>query len=163
LEEIHAPFCLSGEKAVILLKIEEIQQAKLVELGWRYGQFYCGGYVAGQMIMSVFMNRVKCGWGNHLDVMTKVLPFAAENELPPLIYPGVWDGNFVKLLHVVTGVFDGSIADMSKGSLYFADLNKIERPWFQEKIVDPIKEDGPTAGQRQHPIVANINSLSFFR
>jgi hypothetical protein len=80
-------------------------------------------------------------------------------ELPPLVYPSAWDGNFVKLLHVVSGVFDGSIPDMSKGALYFCDLNKIERTWFKEKIVDSTKDDG----QRQHPIVACMNSLSFFR
>jgi len=146
-----------------MLKIEDVQQAKLVELGWRYGQSYGGGYVAGQMVMSVFMNRIKCGWGSHLNVMTNITPFAAELELPPLVYPSAWDGNFVKLLHVVTGVFDGSIPDMSKGALYFGDLTRIERPWFQEKIIDPIKQDGPQAGQRQHAIVANQNSLSFFR
>lgn len=151
------------EKAVALLKVEDLQQSLLVSLGWRYGQLYTGGYLAGQMVMSVFMNRIKCGWGSHFDVLTKILPFAAENELPPLVYPNVWDGNFIKLLHIVTGVFDGSVADLSKGALYFADLTRIERSWFQEKIIDPIKEDGPTAGQRQHPIVANINSLSFFR
>jgi hypothetical protein len=146
-----------------MLKIEDLQQAKLVELGWRYGQSYGGGYVSGQMVMSVFMNRIKCGWGNHLNVMTNVLPFAAEMELPPLVYPSAWDGNFVKLLHVVSGVFDGSVPDMSKGALYFCDLNKIERPWFQTHIVDPVKAEGPQAGLRQHPIVANQNSLSFFQ
>ena len=142
-----------------MLKIEDVQQAKIIELGWRYGQSYGGGYISGQMVMSVFMNRVKCGWGNHLNVMTNILPFAAEMELPPLVYPSAWDGNFVKLLHVVSGVFDGSIPDMSKGALYFCDLNKIERTWFKEKIVDSTKDDG----QRQHPIVACMNSLSFFR
>jgi hypothetical protein len=87
----------------------------------------------------------------------------AENELPPLVFPNVWDGSFVKLLHVVEGVYEGSATDLSKGALYWADLNRIERPWFKEKIVDPIKEDGPNAGERQHAIVANMNSLSFFR
>jgi hypothetical protein len=83
----------------------------------------------------------------------------AENELPPLEFPGVWEGNFVKLLHIVDGVFDGSIPDMSKGAIYWADLTRIERPWFREKIITPIKDNG----LRQHPIVANQNSLSFFR
>jgi hypothetical protein len=146
-----------------VLKIEEIQKTKLVEIGWSFGQSYGGGHLAGQMIMHVIANRVRCGWGTWLDVITKVPYFMAENQLPPLEFPSVWNGSFVKLLHVVDGVFDGSVPDISKGALYWADLTRIERPWFQAKIIDPIKEDGPQAGQRQHAIVANMNSLSFFR
>jgi hypothetical protein len=146
-----------------MLKIEDVQKTKLVEIGWRFGQMYSGGYVSGQMIMHVIANRVRCGWGPWLDVIQKVPQFMAENELPPLEFPSVWNGSFMKLLHVVDGVFDGSLPDMSKGALYFADLNKIERSWFKTKILDPVKEDGPSVGQRQHPIVANVNSLSFFR
>jgi hypothetical protein len=87
----------------------------------------------------------------------------AENELPPLVFPNVWDGSFVKLLHVVEGVYEGSATDLSKGALYWCDLNRIERPDFKTRIIDPIKVDGPNAGERQHPLVANLNSLSFFR
>jgi hypothetical protein len=111
------------------------------------------------MVMHVLANRVRTGWGTWFDVLQKVPQFMAENELPPLEFPGVWEGNFVKLLHIVDGVFDGSIPDMSKGAIYWADLTRIERPWFREKIITPIKDNG----LRQHPIVANQNSLSFFR
>jgi hypothetical protein len=146
-----------------MLKIEEFYKSHLLTLAWRFGQSYTGGYLAGQMIMATLANRQRCGWGSWGDVIEKVPMYMAENELPPLKFPSGWDGSFVKLQHVVDGVFDGSIPDMSKGALYWGDLNRIERPWFKEKVVDPIKEDGPTAGQRQHPIVANMNSLSFFR
>jgi hypothetical protein len=146
-----------------MLKLEDMQKSKLVEIGWRFSQSYSGGHLAAQMIMSTIANRQRCGWGPWFTVLTKVPDYMAENEMPPLEYPNVWEGSFVKLLHIVDGVFDGSIPDMSKGSLYWADLNKIERPWFKNKIIDPIKEDGPQIGQRQHPLVANINSLSFFR
>jgi hypothetical protein len=142
-----------------LLKIEDLQKAKLVELAWRFGQSYNGGYLAGQMVMSTLANRVRAGWGSWLDVIERVPNFMAENELPPLKYPGVWEGNFVKLLHVVDGVFDGSALDLSKGALYWGDLNKIERPWFRDKIVDAVNAEG----LRQHPRVADMNSLAFFR
>jgi hypothetical protein len=146
-----------------LLKVEDIHKSLLVSVGWQFGQSYSGGYVAGQMIMATIANRVRAGWGPWLDVINRIPAFMAENELPPLVFPGVWEGNFVKLLHVVEGVYEGSAMDLSKGALYWADLNRIERPWFKKNIVDAIKTDGPNAGERQHPLVANINSLSFFR
>lgn len=147
------------EEGSHILKIEDIQQTKLVEIGWRFNQSYYGGHIGAQMIMHCLANRYKSGWGPWLDIIAKVPQFMAENELPELTFPNQWDGNFVKVLHLVSGVFDGSIPDLSKGALYWADLNRIERPWFKSRIVDPIKENG----QREHPIVATINSLTFFR
>ena len=146
-----------------MLKIEDFQKSKLIELAWRFGQSYGGGYLAGQMVMGALANRYRAGWGSWLEIVERVPTFMAENELPPLVWPSIWEGNFVKLLHVVDGVFDNSVIDLSKGALYWADLNKIERPWFKAKIMDAVSEEGLTAGQRQHPIVANMNSLSFFR
>jgi len=146
-------------EGIHILKIEDIQKSVLVSLGWRFGQSYTGGYLAGQMVMSTLANRVRSGWGNWLEVLEKVPFFMAENELPPLKYPNIWDGNFVKLLHVVEGVFDGSAADLSKGALYWADLTRIERPWF----VNLMEATNEETGMRQHPIVASMNSLTFFR
>lgn len=146
-----------------MLKVEDLQKSKLIELAVRFGQSYGGGYVAGQMIMSTLANRFRAGWGSWLEIVERVPTFMAENELPPLIWPNIWEGSFVKLLHVVDGVFDNSVVDLSKGALYWGDLNKIERPWFQDKIVSAVSTEGLTAGQRQHPLIANLNSLSFFR
>ena len=147
-----------------MLRIEDLQQSLLVSVGWRFGQSYGGGHLAAQMVMSTIANRVRAGFGNWFDVIHKIPNFMAEKELPPDVpFPTVWDGSFVKLLHVVGGVFEGSATDLSKGALYFCDLNRIERPDFKAKIIDPIKMDGPNAGERQHPIVACMNSLSFFR
>jgi hypothetical protein len=148
----------------VLLKVEDIHKAKLVETGWRFGQSYGGGYLAGQMVMAVLANRVRTGFcSSWFDVINRIPAFMAEKELPPLEFPSVWDGSFVKLLHIVEGVYEGAATDLSKGALYWADLNKIERPEFKARIIDPIKLDGPNAGERQHPLVANLNSLSFFR
>ena len=142
-----------------MLKVEEMHKAKLVEIGWSFGQTYGGGYIPGQMVMSTLANRVRAGFGQWFDVINKIPAFMAENEIPPLVFPSLWDGSFIKLLHVVEGVYEGSATDLSKGALYWCDLNRIERPWFKEKIVDALKD----SGERQHPIVANMNSLSFFR
>ena len=142
-----------------MLKIEDLQKAKLVELAWRFGQSYNGGYIAGQMVMSTLANRHRAGWGSWLEIVDRVPNFMAENELPPLTWPGVWEGNFVKLLHVVDGVFDGSATDLTHGALYWGDLNRIERPWFQERIIDAVGEDG----MRAHPRVADMSSLSFWK
>ena len=142
-----------------MLKTEDMQKSKLVELGWRFGQAYAGGYIAGQMVMSAIANRQRAGWGNWFEVIEKVPFFMAEEELPPLKFPNVWDGNFVKLLHIVDGVFDGSAMDMSKGALYWADLQRVERSWFKNLMFATNEE----TGMKQHPIVASMNSLTFFK
>jgi hypothetical protein len=77
----------------------------------------------------------------------------AENELPPLVFPSVWDPAFVKLLHAVEGVMDGSAPDLTKGALYFGDLARIERSWFMEKVVHG----------ENHARVASMNGLNFWR
>ncbi len=146
-----------------MLKHDHLIQSKLVETGWRFGQVYGGGHLPGQMVMSALANRVRKGWGSWLHVLQGVPDFMAENEMPPLVYPiNVWDSNFVKLLHAVEGIYDGSAQDLTKGALFFADLTKIERGWFQEHIISAM-DFGMNAELRLHPIVSNMNSLTFFK
>ena len=143
-----------------MLKQDQYIQGKLVEMGWRFSQSYIGaGHIAGQMIMQTLANRVRCGWGSWLQIIDRVPAFMAEKELPPLVHPSVWDAGFIKLLHAVDGIYDGSVPDLSKGALYWCDLSRIENPWYKEKIVDAIDQDG----LRRHPIIANMNGLCFFR
>jgi hypothetical protein len=143
-----------------MLKQDDFNKAKLVEMGWRFGQSYGGGYLAGQMVMSTIANRARCGWGSWLDCMQRVPLYMAESELPPLVYPSVWEGAFVKLLHAVEGIYEGSITDLSKGALYWGDLGKIERDWFKTKIIDAVNAE---TGLRVHQRVADMNSLSFWK
>ena len=103
-------------------------------------------------------NRVRCGWGNWLQVIDGIPTFMAENELPELKHPSVWEPAFVKLLHAVDGIYDGSATDLSHGGLFWGELNHIERPWFREKIIAARKEDGAP----QHARVSDMNSLSFW-
>jgi hypothetical protein len=83
----------------------------------------------------------------------------AENVMPALEHPTIWQPDFVKLLHAIDGIYDGSTKDLSNGALYWGDLNHIERTWFKELI----GAENPDTGLRQHPMVSNINSLSFFK
>lgn len=146
-----------------MLKQDDFIKAKLVELGWRFSQSYGGGHLAGQLVMHVLANRFRTGWGSWLSILDRVPVFMAEKELPKLEYPSVWEPVFVKLLHVVDGVYDGSTPDLSKGALYWGDLGKIESSWFLEKIVQAKKEDQNGDLVPVHPRVNDMNSLSFWR
>ncbi len=82
-------------------------KSQLVSYGWRYGQLYGGGHLAGTLVMQALANRVRRGFGSYLQVLESVPLYMAEHEMPPLKYPSLWEPNFVKLLHAV----DYSIAD----------------------------------------------------
>ena len=149
-----------------MLKQDLYVQAKLVEYGWRFGQSYGGGHIAGQMVMHALANRVRLGWGSWLRILDTVPEYMALNELPPLVHPAIWEPTFIKLLSAVDGIFDGSASDMTRGAhsenktgaLYFGALNKIERPWFKNLI----SAINPVTGQRIHQRIADMNCLSFW-
>lgn len=148
-----------------MLKQDDYIKGKLVEMGWRFGQSYpgAGGHIAGEMVMQTLANRVRVGWGSWLQVLDRLPNFMAENELPPLEHPSIWEPNFIKLLHVVDGVFDGSIPDKSKGALYWGDLARIERPWFLEKIVQGMTVNFEGVEIPAHQRVACMNGLNFWK
>lgn len=146
-----------------MLKQDDYIKAHLVNLGWRFGQSYGSGHVAGEMVMQTLANRVRIGWGSWLKVIDTVSLFMAENEIPRLEHPSVWEPSFVKLLHKVDGVFDGSIPDLSKGALYWGDLAKIERPWFLEKIVQAKTLNFEGVEVPAHSRVACMNGLNFWK
>ena len=153
-----------------MLSQDKFIQAQLVSYGWRYGQLYGGGHLAGTLVMQALANRVRRGFGSYLQVLESVPNYMAEHEMPPLKYPSLWEPNFVKLLHAVEGIYSGSATDMTLGAtmidnkprtggLYFGLLNKIERPWFKTQIIDAIN---PLNGLRLHNRVADLNCLSFW-
>lgn len=146
-----------------MLKQDDYIKGRLVEMGWRFSQSYVGtGHIAGEMIMQCLANRVRNGWGNWLRIIDTIPDFMAENQLPPLVHPPVWEPTFVKLLQTVDGIFDGSVHDKSKGAQYWADLSKIERSWFLEKIVRATKLDQNGCSIPVHARVANTNGLTFW-
>jgi hypothetical protein len=126
-------------------------KAQLVTVGWRYGREY-GGHLAACMVMSCLMNRVRLGWGTLLEVLDRIPNFAATEEAPTGT-PAIWSPEFVRLLHEVEAIYDGS-QDHSKGAVYWADLRFVTTPFFKDKIL---------ADQEHHPRVLEMNTLACFR
>lgn len=84
--------------------------------------------------MSCVANRSRLGWGSLLECLTSVPLYDAEIEQPRLVFPSIWDPTFVRLLHEVGPIKDGSL-DPAKGGLYWADSRRITNPWFKDKII----------------------------
>lgn len=134
-----------------MLRQDDFQKSQLVLTGWRHGKEY-GGHLAACMIMSCLANRVRLGWGNWLEVLDRIPLYAAQKEMPTGT-PEIWEPNFVRLLHEVEGIYDGS-NDYSKGALYWCDTRRIETDFFKDKIV---------ARREEHPRVCDMNTLTLFR
>ena len=133
-----------------MLRQDDYQKSMLVLIGWRWGREY-GGHLAPCMIMSVLGNRVRAGWGNWLEVLDRIYAFSAQLEMP-LGTPEIWEPGFVRLLHEVEPIWDGS-KDHSNGALYWCDTRRIEREWFKDKILN---------SPEQHPRIANMGTLTLF-
>ena len=135
-----------------MLRQDDFQKSQLVLTGWRHGQFY-GGHLAPCMVMSCLANRQRLGWGTWLEILDSIPKYAATIEQPTGT-PSIWEPNFVRLLHEVESIFDGS-RDYANGAVYWADTAKpITNPWFQEKILGNLQD---------HPKVGDMNSLMLFR
>lgn len=97
------------------------------------------------------MNRVKKGWGTVLEVIDHIPNFAATTDVPTGT-PSMWEPGFIKLLHEVEGIYDGT-QDYVKEAVYWCDSRRVETPFFQNKIL----------GNPDHPRVVDMNTLSFYR
>lgn len=121
--------------------------------GWRQAHEY-GGHLPACMVMSCLSNRVRLGWGTWLEVLNRIPAFSAVKEQPNReIFPSVWEPSFVRLLHEVEAIYDGS-QDYSKGAVYWCDLRYVETPFFKEKIL---------GGLGEHARVCDMNTLVCFR
>jgi hypothetical protein len=135
-----------------LLRQDDYLKSHLVLQGWRWGKEY-GGHLAACMVMSCVANRVRLGWGNWLEMIDRIPQYAAQQDIPTGT-PSIWEPNFVRLLHEVESIFDGSGTDYAKGGLYWADLRRVDTDFFRTKIL---------GAPEQHPRVADMNSLVIFR
>ncbi len=137
-----------------MLRQDDYQKAQLVTVGWRWGREYGGGHMATCLVMGCLMNRVRLGWGSVLEVLDRIPNYAAipANEIPGGT-PSVWEPNFVRLLHEVEGIFDGT-QDPSKGAVYWCDLRRVTTPFFKDKIL---------AYPEEHPRLVDMNTLVCFR
>jgi hypothetical protein len=94
------------------------------------------------MIGSIIANRVRKGWGNWLEVIDRIPRFAAIKEMP-VVMPEVWSPLFVKFLHEVDAIYDGSKNYASfktqdgtpVDALYWCDSRFIETDYFRDKII----------------------------
>lgn len=137
-----------------MLRQDDFLKGQIALEAWRQTLEY-GGHLAAVMVMGCIMNRVRLGWGSHLDVLSGIPNSSARNVEPNRDrFPSIWEPNFVRLLHEIDSQFDGSGVDLSKGALYWADLRYVERDWFKDKILG--RSD-------LHSRIADMNSLVFFK
>jgi hypothetical protein len=135
-----------------MVRQDDYVKALVVTECWRQGKDF-GNHQIPTIIAGCLANRVRLGWGSWLDVLKKIPNFSAVLVQPNRdLLPDIWEPNFVKLLHNIDGIYDGSIADPAMGGIYWADLSKgkagITNQWFQEKIIDspahlPCANQGP--------------------
>lgn len=133
-----------------MLRQDDYQKAKLVETGWRWGKDY-GGHLGACIIMSCIMNRVRAGWGTTIEMLDKIPNYAATTETPTGT-PSIWEPSFVRLLHEVEAIFDGT-QDYAKGALYWCDTRDVTTPFFKERIL------GDSATHRR---IMEMNTLACF-
>jgi hypothetical protein len=133
-----------------MLRQDDFQKSQLALTGWRWGKPY-GGHLASCMVMSCLMNRVRLGWGTTLEVLDRIPNYAAVTDMPTGT-PSIWEPEFVRLLHEVGPIFDGS-QDYSKGALYWCDTRVVETTFFKDKILGDID---------RHKRVMEMNTLALF-
>jgi len=142
-----------------MLRQDDWHKAKLVTVGWQHGKEY-GGHLASCMVMSVIANRVRRGWGNWSQVIDRIPTFAAVKDMPTGT-PEIWEPEFIRLLHEVDAIYDGTknyaqskrLDGTLVDAMYWADLRHIETDFFKEKIM----------GQNiMHPRVVDMNTLVLF-
>jgi hypothetical protein len=134
-----------------LLRQDDFAASQLVLFGWNRGKEY-GGHQAACLIMSCISNRVRLGWGSLLEVLEQSYKYDAELDPPKLVYPSLWQPDFVRLLHEVGPIKEGS-NDPAKGGLYWADSRRITNPWFIEKIL---------GDSHTHKRVGDMNTLNIY-
>lgn len=133
-----------------ILRQDDFLRSQLVLTMWQWGSPY-GGHLAACMVGCCLMNRVRLGWGSLLEVLDRIPNFAATTEMPTGT-PSIWEPQFVRLLHEVEGIYDGT-QDYTKGALYWCDTRNVDTPFFKNKIL---------ADNTMHRRIAEMNTLAFF-
>lgn len=87
-----------------------------------------------------------------MDILADA-PNKAGSDMDDTEIPNLWEPNFVRLLHEVESIFDGSM-DHAKGALYYCDSTKIDNTWFRERILDHLDE---------HPKIGQMDTLMLFQ
>lgn len=106
-------------------------------------------------VLFVIRNRYRAGWqgGNWLALVQNADSISAC--IYPPSKPDLSNLDFRKALATVDDIYSGFAADLlTEGALYYGELNKIENPWFLEKICRDLEN---------HPMVATVGNVSFFK
>lgn len=138
---------------------ENYIKAKLVDVAVREA-YASGSWDTMRAVAQVMANRVNAGWGDWKKVLDSSAEYVGTVRDAPQFNPS--DMLFRQMLALIDDVYYGTADDSllnftdSRGSnvaLYYADLNDLNRPWFQEHILsDP----------KGHPRLAQAHPLTFF-
>jgi hypothetical protein len=131
-------------------RFQSVITAELALTAWRYGKDY-GSHQAMVLIAHTIANRYRRGWGPFLQIIQSIPRYSSTLE-QPMGYPDSWDRSFLKLLTDIDAIVEGTAKDPTNGSLFWADLAKIDNPWFLTNI----------CRNPEHARVADMNSLTFF-
>lgn len=138
---------------------ENFIKAKLLEFAAREAYQY-GGTVAMCAVAQVIYNRVQGGWGEWLHVIDTADKYAGTASDGVKLDPK--DMTFRRMLMLIDDIYFGTADDSSVNiptqegnmkSLYYANLNDLNRPWFRENILSNLNA---------HPCLATVGPLSFF-
>ena len=110
-------------------------------------------------VAQVLANRVKAGWhgGDWMSVIEN-----APNHVGTVVHQShkvsAKDLGFRDLLRKIDDVYygvadDSNVNQPEASSLYYAQLNKVNRQWFRLNILDDLEN---------HPRLAQVGPLTFF-
>lgn len=138
---------------------ENYVKAKLLDLAAREALHF-GGTECMTAVAQVIYNRVQAGWGEWREVIDTADKFRGTQTEPPKVDQK--DMNFRRMLVLIDSIYHGINEDgggvnisTDRGdarALYYANLNDLNCPWFQENI---LRKDA-------HPCLATVGPLSFF-
>lgn len=125
------------------------------------GEAYDNGGVEPMLaVAQVLANRVGAGWdgGDWLMVIDNAKEYRGTIPTDGITRIDPKDGTFRELMRRVDDIYhgiadDSNVNNDSGKSLYYAELNNINRDWFTEHILDDLEN---------HPRIASVGPLTFF-
>lgn len=147
-------------------------KAQLALLCWRNARTMSVGpsFAMLQCMAFVERNRVRAGWhgGDWMQVIANDATYSAYESAPQglpsprqgelgmeIDFPDMRNDIWQRFLWEVDRVFDGTAGDpVTEGALWWAEADRINRPWFLDKIARQ---------PEQHPRVAQCGPITLYR
>jgi hypothetical protein len=135
---------------------ENYIKAKLVDVGIE-DAYHHGGCEPMLAVIQVLANRVKAGWNDWQGVIDNAAKVRGT-QWPGKPAINARDGGFRELIRRVDDIYHGVADDTNVNiedhkALYYAELNNITNPWFQENILNDLDN---------HPRIATVGHMTFF-